>query len=223
MSYKQAKEFSTVFGQAVHSEPSKELVILRSRLVNEEIIETLWASRAKDDLEIIDGIADIAYVVYGTLVALDKKDYSNLDNTGEYFYTKLSDKFSNDKDYEAINQLIDSYITSNDDSYSFSKYYIVSKALMVINEYFSNYMYSVVETGYNRYQYIFAIIDILKKLSQLFNVSLEEIVGIVHESNMSKLDSNGNPIYDKGGKVLKGENYFAPTEKLKELLDSRNK
>lgn len=32
----------------------------------------------------------------------------------------------------------------------------------------------------------------------------------VHASNMSKLDENGNPIYDANGKVMKGANYFKP-------------
>jgi len=33
----------------------------------------------------------------------------------------------------------------------------------------------------------------------------------VHESNMSKLDENGKPIYREDGKVLKGPNYKEPT------------
>jgi predicted HAD superfamily Cof-like phosphohydrolase len=33
---------------------------------------------------------------------------------------------------------------------------------------------------------------------------------LVHKSNMSKLDSEGNVVYDSNGKVLKGENYKAP-------------
>jgi len=35
------------------------------------------------------------------------------------------------------------------------------------------------------------------------NMAMEE----VHASNMTKVDSSGNPVYDDGGKVLKGENY----------------
>lgn len=38
----------------------------------------------------------------------------------------------------------------------------------------------------------------------------------VHESNMSKLDENGKPIYREDGKILKGPNYTPPT--LKDLL-----
>ena len=35
----------------------------------------------------------------------------------------------------------------------------------------------------------------------------------VHNSNMSKLDDEGNPIYRKDGKVLKSDNYKPPSMK----------
>jgi predicted HAD superfamily Cof-like phosphohydrolase len=42
---------------------------------------------------------------------------------------------------------------------------------------------------------------------------------IVHRSNMSKLDENGNVItIELDGKVLKGKNYWKPREKLEKLL-----
>lgn len=37
-----------------------------------------------------------------------------------------------------------------------------------------------------------------------------EVFEEIHRSNMSKLDSNGNPIYREDGKILKSENYFLP-------------
>ena len=40
---------------------------------------------------------------------------------------------------------------------------------------------------------------------------LDEALNRVHESNMSKLDEDGNPIYRDDGKVLKGPNYKPPT------------
>ena len=39
---------------------------------------------------------------------------------------------------------------------------------------------------------------------------LDEALDRVHQSNMSKLDDNGNPIYREDGKVLKGPNYQPP-------------
>lgn len=40
----------------------------------------------------------------------------------------------------------------------------------------------------------------------------------VHFSNMSKLGADGKPIYDAGGKVVKGPNYTPPN--LKKILES---
>ncbi len=39
---------------------------------------------------------------------------------------------------------------------------------------------------------------------------IEEVFDEIQRSNMSKLDEDGNPIYRKDGKVLKGPNYFKP-------------
>ena len=40
--------------------------------------------------------------------------------------------------------------------------------------------------------------------------NLDEAMHRVHESNMSKLDEYGKPIYREDGKVLKGPNYSPP-------------
>jgi len=45
---------------------------------------------------------------------------------------------------------------------------------------------------------------------------LEDCFDEVHQSNMSKLDKNGNPVFREDGKILKGENYFRPD--LKKIL-----
>ncbi len=43
-----------------------------------------------------------------------------------------------------------------------------------------------------------------------FGINLDKCFTEVQSSNMSKLDSNGNPIYNESGKVMKGENFFKP-------------
>ena len=62
--------------------------------------------------------------------------------------------------------------------------------------------------------------DCLKELADLVYVCyqyaenmgwfLDEALNRVHESNMSKLDEDGKPIYREDGKVLKGPNYAPP-------------
>jgi predicted HAD superfamily Cof-like phosphohydrolase len=43
-----------------------------------------------------------------------------------------------------------------------------------------------------------------------FGIDLDKCFEEVQSSNMSKLDDNGKPIYDRNGKVMKGPNYFKP-------------
>ena len=62
--------------------------------------------------------------------------------------------------------------------------------------------------------------ELLKELSDLvfvcyqfaatYNLDLDEALRRVYESNMSKLDEQGNVIYREDGKVLKGPNYKKP-------------
>tara|TARA_B100000963_G_C22395371_1_gene566362 strand:- start:93 stop:467 length:375 start_codon:yes stop_codon:yes gene_type:complete len=43
-----------------------------------------------------------------------------------------------------------------------------------------------------------------------FGINLDKCFKEVQESNMSKLGSDGKPIYNEKGKVMKGPNYFKP-------------
>ena len=62
--------------------------------------------------------------------------------------------------------------------------------------------------------------ELVKELSDLvfvcyqfaaaFNLDLDRAMNLVFESNMSKLDEQGNPIFRADGKVLKGPNYAPP-------------
>ena len=50
-----------------------------------------------------------------------------------------------------------------------------------------------------------------------FGIGLDKCFEEVQNSNMSKLDENGEPIYNEAGKVMKGPNYFKPN--LKKFLN----
>ncbi len=43
-----------------------------------------------------------------------------------------------------------------------------------------------------------------------FGIDLDKCFDEVQNSNMSKLDNDGKPIYNNDGKVMKGPNYFKP-------------
>ena len=46
---------------------------------------------------------------------------------------------------------------------------------------------------------------------------IEEVFDEIQRSNLSKLDSNGRPIFREDGKILKGQNYFKPN--IKQILN----
>ena len=43
-----------------------------------------------------------------------------------------------------------------------------------------------------------------------FGIDLDQCFDEVQNSNMSKLDENGKPIYNEAGKIMKGPKYFKP-------------
>lgn len=47
---------------------------------------------------------------------------------------------------------------------------------------------------------------------------LDVILAFIHESNLSKLDRDGMPIFNAVRKVIKGPDFFPPTPKIKEYL-----
>ena len=51
-----------------------------------------------------------------------------------------------------------------------------------------------------------------------FGINLDECFDEVQNSNMSKLDKSGKPIYNESGKVMKGPNYFKPN--LSKILNN---
>ena len=55
-----------------------------------------------------------------------------------------------------------------------------------------------------------------------YGLPLEEVLDVIMDSNESKLDANGNPIYDANGKFLKGPNYWRPEPRIKALLQGLN-
>ena len=53
-----------------------------------------------------------------------------------------------------------------------------------------------------------------------FGIDLDKCFDEVHQSNMSKLDTNGKPLYNKEGKVIKGPRFKIPN--LEKVLYERD-
>lgn len=54
------------------------------------------------------------------------------------------------------------------------------------------------------------LVYVCYQMAAFLNLGLDEALDRVHASNMSKLDENGEPIYNASGKVMKGPNYKEP-------------
>lgn len=55
-------------------------------------------------------------------------------------------------------------------------------------------------------------------LSHGLQYKIEEVFNEIQRSNMSKLGPDGNPIFREDGKIMKGNNYFAPN--IKTILEN---
>ena len=54
------------------------------------------------------------------------------------------------------------------------------------------------------------LVFVCYQFAAAYNINLDDAMARVFESNLSKLDESGKPIYRADGKVLKGPNYKAP-------------
>tara|TARA_R100001224_G_scaffold99651_1_gene70395 strand:+ start:166 stop:612 length:447 start_codon:yes stop_codon:yes gene_type:complete len=54
------------------------------------------------------------------------------------------------------------------------------------------------------------LVFVCYQFAAAFNINLDRAMTLVFNSNMSKLDEHGMPIYREDGKVLKGPNYEPP-------------
>ena len=77
--------------------------------------------------------------------------------------------------------------------------------------------------------YVRTVLSIIKSacyyIAEKKGYNLDEIIEVVHKSNMTKLGEDGKPVYilegPEKGKITKGPNYVPPTEDIKEILNRR--
>jgi predicted HAD superfamily Cof-like phosphohydrolase len=63
-----------------------------------------------------------------------------------------------------------------------------------------------------------AISKTVHLMSDSFGVDLDDIIEIIHKSNLTKLAEDGSVLRNEAGKVIKGPNFIPPTEGIKEYL-----
>lgn len=192
--YSQVKEFHETFRAAVADSPSLKtgFETLRVALIAEEVNETLLAVMTNDEVEFADGLGDLDYVIEGAAITFG----ITLEGAEEH-----RSSYKNDNYLTLIGHLV--------------------IGVRHLNEYL-NYMEPEIYPEDYRIKYVTASLTGLKSLvweiAERAEIPLEQIIDAIHESNMSKLGADGQPIYREDGKVLKGPGYHTPTAKIKEIL-----
>lgn len=54
------------------------------------------------------------------------------------------------------------------------------------------------------------ILYVVYGMADVYGIDIDAVFAEIHESNMSKLDDNGIPIFREDGKILKGPNFKKP-------------
>jgi len=186
------REFHETFRAAVAEEPSITTGFeeLRAKLIIEEAAETLLAIMSSDEVEFADGLGDLDYVIEGAAIT---------------FGVDLQEAF----DYALSTYEGKPYI-------ELIGHLVLGVRHLVQDLTVEDYIYS------NRLGYVQAGLTTLKAtvwaIAKQGAIPLKEIIEAIHESNMSKLDADGHPIFREDGKILKGPNFHTPTAKIKELL-----
>lgn len=81
----------------------------------------------------------------------------------------------------------------------------------LIEEEYAEFLESVEEGDLvNAAKELSDLIYVVQGTAVEMGIDLDAVFEAVHESNMSKLDDDGQPIFREDGKVLKGNNYFEP-------------
>lgn len=184
--YVKVKEFHETFRAAVGTEPSIStgFETLRVALIAEEVNETLLAIMTNDEVEFADGLGDLDYVIEGAAITFGIQ-------IDEETLKYCRDAIKDDNYVELIGHLVLGVRGLNE-------------FLMPSDTYPEEY----------RLRYVQACLTNLKsivwEIADRAGIPLEQIIDEIHDSNMSKLDENGQPIFREDGKILKGKNFRKP-------------
>ncbi len=191
------------FHQAFKIDQSEEMRLgtqskrkLRLKLFAEELGEFTKATYNNDPIEQLDGVIDMLYILFGTVnyhgLGLMFQDFLN----GEHDV----DNTTHVHTYPVTFGLI--LKTNNAEAKYLHGSITYSELLQMLVE-----LTATCLKLYNR----------LEKDNIIKDNCFEDAFNEVHNSNMSKLDDDGNPIFREDGKVLKSDQYFKPN--LKQFIN----
>ena len=124
--------------------------------------------------------------------------------------------------FEKVKQFHEVFGLSINDSPSFPNVETVKLRLELIEEELTEFRDAITDVDF--IEAVDAIIDTLYVVYGAavdFGIDADALFAHVHDSNMSKLDVDGKPIYRDDGKVLKGPFFWPP--KIAEQIEKATK
>lgn len=180
-------EFHKTFGLPIASSlivPEPEVAALRESLIAEEASEFCEAVDNNDHIEMADAVADMAYVAHGTALVygidLDFMAEGRAEHLDSPVYTE-GEPSTDEASATVFLHLSQSHRRAS-----------ISGSIPGLSV---------------------ALVSILAecyRTAARHSYDLHALLSEVHRSNMSKLGSDGKPMYREDGKVMKGPNFFTP-------------
>lgn len=191
--YEQVREFHRVFGHPVADEETNiptERVAQRFAIMREEVREYEDAIKAGDLVEVADALADLAYTVFGTLVEHGVPTY-DLQENGTTQRPHLLSMDEVQGNIRKLDELLQEYVQSA----------------------------TLGKLGHSEYLLFRALTEI-ETLFKKHCIAPGPIFEIVHFSNLSKLDENGDPVPHPTipGKVGKSDRWRSPQAMIENEL-----
>lgn len=198
MSFAQVKEFNETF--QVHIRDNYDSTVrvaeakLRYGLIAEEFAEFLDAVTACDIVELADALGDIKVVVIGAAQVF------GISGRVEILYGQAISEFNLDTPSEwGDNELL----TSEGQDQILQK---LAQGILTNNT----------DSVAIDLAVILTLVDLA---ARIYSVDLDAVITAIHQSNMTKLGEDGNPIFrESDGKVMKGPNYQTPTAEIEYIL-----
>jgi predicted HAD superfamily Cof-like phosphohydrolase len=183
--------------EIIQDNETLKIVDLRKRLFLEEYEELMTAFSSQTLVDVADAIVDSLYISYGTLNYLGLPHETSVceyDKIIDSERENLSDVYSLKRVYTTIIEIFDKIINNNfQPEYSFQ-----NKSKLEMNPIF------------HLWQALCKFNILLFEMAGKLGLDLDNLFNEVHNSNMSKLDENGNVLKNEFGKVIKSSSYVKP-------------
>lgn len=202
-------EFNTLFEHPCNTQVQfdifnfKKVVDLRLKLIEEEFKELTKAINEQNMVEIIDGICDLLYVVYGMMHVFGLKYCNKEDYCKEYKGDRNKSALTNKHVMLMIEVIGHRYQRIYSNCYSFTNSNYLKKNLEFVNELLCE-IYDDLEL----------IVKLSYDLGYSFGFDVNEGFNIVHDSNMSKACKTEDEAKESIESIKKDGIYKNPTYKL---------